>query len=194
MASDVTDLTSIAERNGERLLDMINDILDIEKIESGKFTMVPEVVSIDGVVREGIALNQAFAERHKTRLDTLGEILPVKVHVDRKRLLQVLTNLLSNAAKFSPEGVHVEVAVKAIDDLVRVEVHDRGPGIPENFRNRIFSRFSQADSTTARQKGGTGLGLAICKHMIEMMQGEIGFDERPGGGTTFWFQLPRHAN
>lgn len=194
VASDVTDLTTIAERNGERLLDMINDILDIEKIESGKFTMVPEVVSIDALVREGIALNQAFAERHNTHLETLGEILPVKVHVDRKRLLQVLTNLLSNAAKFSPEGKPVEVAVKAADGRVRVEVHDRGPGIPENFRSRIFSRFSQADSTTARQKGGTGLGLAICKHMIEMMQGEIGFDERPGGGTTFWFQLPRHAD
>ncbi|MDA0225021.1 MAG: PAS domain-containing sensor histidine kinase, partial [Proteobacteria bacterium] len=193
VASDVTDLTTIAERNGERLLDMINDILDIEKIESGKFTMVPEVVAVDSLVRESISLNQSFAERHKTHFDTMGELPAVKVHVDRKRLLQVLTNLLSNAAKFSPEGETVDVSVDTTDARVRVEVHDRGPGIPENFRDRIFSRFSQADSTTARQKGGTGLGLAICKHMIEMMQGEIGFSDRSGGGTTFWFELPKHS-
>jgi len=193
LPSDITDLTGIAERNGERLLDMINDILDIEKIESGKFTMVPEVVAVDSLVRESIALNQSFAERYKTHLDTLGELPAVNVHVDRKRLLQVLTNLLSNAAKFSPEGGSVEVSVYTKEARVRVEVHDRGPGIPDNFHGRIFSRFSQADSTTARQKGGTGLGLAICKHMIEMMAGEIGFDARTGGGTTFWFELPRHS-
>jgi signal transduction histidine kinase len=70
-------------------------------------------------------------------------------------------------------------------------VHDRGPGIPEAFRGRIFGRFAQADSTASREKGGTGLGLAICKRLIEMMQGKIGFDDRPGGGTTFWFELPR---
>ena len=104
--------------------------------------------------------------------------------------MQVVTNLLSNAAKFSPEGGTVDVTLQGDDDRVRVAVHDRGSGIPDAFRSRIFSRFAQADSTATRQKGGTGLGLAICKRLIELMNGHIGFEDRPGGGTTFYFELP----
>ena len=86
----------------------------------------------------------------------------------------------------------VEITTEDAGPNVRVGVHDRGSGIPEAFRGRIFGRFTQADSTATRQKGGTGLGLAICKRLVELMQGRIGFDDRPGGGTTFWFELPRH--
>jgi signal transduction histidine kinase len=113
------------------------------------------------------------------------------VLADRKRLLQVMTNLLSNAAKFSPERDAVEIRMTESRSYVRIEVQDRGPGIPEAFRARIFGRFAQADSTASRQKGGTGLGLAICKRLVEMMRGRIGFEDRAGGGTTFWFELPR---
>jgi two-component system sensor histidine kinase VicK len=87
----------------------------------------------------------------------------------------------------------VEISADDAGDNVRVGVHDRGSGIPEAFRQRIFGRFTQADSTDARQKGGSGLGLAICKRLIEIMQGRIGFDDRHGGGSTFWFELPRHT-
>jgi len=177
---------------GQRLLDLINDILDIEKIESGKLTLVPEIIRIDDLVRESMVLNKAFGERFKVRYVAAGELPGREVNADRKRLLQVMTNLLSNAAKFSPEDHAVEVSAEDREGVVRIAVHDRGPGIPENFRTRIFGRFTQADSTTARQKGGTGLGLAICKRLVEMMQGRIGFDDRPGGGTSFWFELPRH--
>jgi signal transduction histidine kinase len=118
---------------------------------------------------------------------------PVKVNADRKRVLQVMTNLLSNAAKFSTEGTAVEVTIEdAGDGAVRVGVHDTGPGIPENFRTRIFGRFAQADMSHTRQIGGTGLGLAICKRLVEMMGGRIGFSDRAAGGTTFWFELPKH--
>ena len=86
----------------------------------------------------------------------------------------------------------VEITTEEIPNWLRVAVHDRGPGIPEAFRSRVFGRFNQADSTTSRQKGGTGLGLAICKRLVEMMQGRIGFEDRPGGGTSFYFELPRH--
>jgi len=187
---DVLELTTVAERNAQRLLDLINDILDIEKIESGKLTLAPEALALDDVLREALVLNRAFAERYRVRFELRGELPQAPVHADRKRLLQVLTNLLSNAAKFSPEGGTVEVTLERTDGRVRVEVHDRGPGVPENFRARMFSRFAQAESALTRQKGGTGLGLAICKRLIEMMNGTIGFADRDGGGTTFYFELP----
>ena len=190
---DVTELTEVAERNGQRLLDLINDILDIEKIESGKLTLNPEVLRMDELVREAMLLNKGFGDRFHVRYQAKGELTTREVTADHKRLLQVMTNLLSNAAKFSPEGEVVEITTEEQGDWLRVGVHDRGPGIPEAFRSRIFGRFNQADSTTSRQKGGTGLGLAICKRLIEMMQGRIGFQDRDGGGTTFWFELPRHA-
>ena len=192
---DVAELTEVAERNGQRLLDLINDILDIEKIESGKLTLNPEIIRVDELVRESMLLNKGFGDRFHVRFEPRGELSTSEVNADRKRLLQVMTNLLSNAAKFSPEGEVVEITTEETAGQLRISVHDKGPGIPEAFRSRIFGRFNQADSTATRQKGGTGLGLAICKRLIEMMQGHIGFHERAGGGTgtTFWFELPRHA-
>ncbi len=198
LPQDVGELTSVAERNGSRLLDLINDLLDIEKIESGKLTLVQEVFRLGELLREAMVLNKAFGERFKVRFELAQDgnepASDGDVRADRKRLLQVMTNLLSNAAKFSPENGVVEVSLQARGSALRVGVHDRGPGIPESFRSRIFGRFAQADSTTARQKGGTGLGLAISKRLVEMMHGRIGFESREGGGTTFWFELPRHVS
>jgi PAS domain S-box-containing protein len=188
--SEIFELTTVAERNAQRLLDLINDLLDIDKIESGKFELVPESVQLSGLVQESLILNKSYADRFGVRLEVRGDVPDVHLYVDRKRLMQVMTNLLSNAAKFSPEGSAVEVCTTCVDSVVRVEINDRGPGIPEDFRARIFTRFAQADSTATRHKGGTGLGLAICKRLIELMSGRIGFEERPGGGTIFHFELP----
>lgn len=187
---DVEELTSIAERNGQRLLDLINDILDIEKIASGKLELTTEVCVVGDLVSEAMVLNQAFALRFQVSFRALGEFPQARARADKKRMLQIMTNLLSNAAKFSGQGSAVEVSVSVADGRVLVSVHDRGEGIPENFRNRIFSRFAQADSTMSRQQGGTGLGLAISKRLVELMGGRIGFHDRVGGGTTFWFELP----
>ncbi|MEK6244598.1 MAG: ATP-binding protein [Pseudomonadota bacterium] len=190
LTKDIAELTEVAERNAQRLLDLINDVLDIEKIESGKFVLFSEDISLDALVRESLILNRSFAERFKVRLNAHAELPDVPVNADHKRLLQVLTNLISNAAKFSPEGGTVEVSMTLAEGTVRVGVGDRGAGIPENFRDRIFGRFAQADSALTRQKGGTGLGLAISKRIIEAMNGRIGFEDREGGGTLFYFELP----
>jgi PAS domain S-box-containing protein len=187
---DHDEVVEIAERNGQRLLDLINEVLDIEKIESGRLTIVPEIVAVDDLVREAVRLNQGFADRFSVRLRIATELPAATVRADRKRLMQVLTNLLSNAAKFSPPTGDVDLSVHVRDGRVRVEVGDRGPGIPAAFRGRIFGRFAQADSADSRIKGGTGLGLAICKRLVEMMDGSVGFEDRPGGGTTFYFELP----
>jgi PAS domain S-box-containing protein len=187
---DQDEIVEIAERNGKRLLDLINEVLDIEKIESGRLTLEPEPLELAELLRESLRLNQGFADRFQARLALDGSVAPVTVRADRKRLMQVMTNLLSNAAKFSPPNGSVDVSVALRDGMVRVGVGDRGPGIPEAFRNRIFGRFAQADSADSRIKGGTGLGLAISKRLIEMMQGRVGFEDREGGGTTFFFELP----
>src|SRR5229473_6321967 len=135
LTQDIGELTAVAERNGTRLLDLINDLLDIEKIESGKLTLAPETFCLSDLVREALVLNKAFAERFKVRFELSGEKHgsppAASVHADRKRLLQVMTNLLSNAAKFSPDGGTVEITVEERGPSLRVGVHDRGPGIPE---------------------------------------------------------------
>ncbi|MGH8739527.1 MAG: ATP-binding protein, partial [Burkholderiales bacterium] len=190
MAKDQDELVEVAERNGQRLLDLINEVLDIEKIESGRVALVPEPVDLEGLLGESIRLNQGFADRFQVRLVLQEERLKVLVRADRKRLMQVMTNFLSNAAKFSPPDSAVDVALTQGGDKARVAVSDRGPGIPEAFRGRIFGRFAQADSADSRIKGGTGLGLAISKRLIEMMQGHVGYEDRAGGGTTFYFELP----
>jgi PAS domain S-box-containing protein len=190
MDKDQGELVEVAERNGQRLLDLINEVLDIEKIESGRLTLMPEPMPIDSLLNESVRLNQGYADRFRANLALHGSVPGVIVRADRKRLMQVMTNLLSNAAKFSPPNGAVDVSVSRLGDNVRVEVSDRGPGIPEAFRSKIFGRFAQADSADSRIKGGTGLGLAISKRLIELMQGRIGFDDRPGGGTTFFFELP----
>lgn len=190
LEKDQDELVDVAERNGQRLLDLINEVLDIEKLESGRLSLVPDTIALDDLVRESLQLNQGYADRFRVRLALDGEPPRVDVRADRKRLMQVMTNLLSNAAKFSPPGGTVEVAARRVGELVRVCVSDRGPGIPEKFRSRIFARFAQADLADSQVKGGAGLGLAICKRLMEMMQGHIGFADRPGGGTTFFFELP----
>ncbi len=107
--------------------------------------------------------------------------------------MQVMANLLSNAAKYSPRGACVEVRMERRRNTVRVSVFNPGPGIPEEFKPRVFDRFAQADSSNSRQRGGTGLGLAICKMIIDRLGGQIGFVSTPGAGATFYFDLQAQA-
>src|SRR5919201_5882193 len=152
-------------------------------------SLTPDPLQLDEVFRDALTLNQGFADRFAVKLRLQGDVPRLMVRADRKRLMQVVTNLLSNAAKFSPPNGAVDIIVTRREAAVRVAVADRGPGIPLAFRSRIFGRFAQAHSADARIKGGSGLGLAISKRLVELMQGEIGFEDRQGGGTTFFFQL-----
>ena len=183
-------LIGIAHKNCVRLVRLINDILDIEKIESGKMAFNRVSQEIMPLVRQAIEANQAFAGEFSVTLALEQERPDAYVTVDGDRIQQVLTNLLSNAAKFSPAGATVEVSVGRRGDNIRVEVADCGDGIPEKFREGIFGRFCQADASSTRKREGTGLGLSIAKAIIEKHGGQIGFETETGTGTTFFFEVP----
>ncbi|HMO23621.1 MAG TPA: PAS domain S-box protein, partial [Candidatus Melainabacteria bacterium] len=181
-------VVSIAERNTIRLIGLINDILDIEKLEAGKLDMVFENTNMKDIMERSEQSVNTFAANNGVKL----EMMPTdaQVYADGDRIVQVLVNLLSNAIKFSPQGQTVTVAVENAAGFVHVRVIDRGRGIPEQFKKLLFQRFQQVEASDAKKKGGTGLGLAICKGIIEQHGGQIGVDSEEGKGSTFWFRLP----
>lgn len=183
-------LIAIATSNCDRLLLLINDILDTEKIETGKMIFHLKVVDINHVVEEAIAANKMFAEKFDIEIHFNERAQDALVNVDSDRLIQVLTNLISNAVKFSPKNEIVIIKTKVIDSMVRISVLDQGAGIPVEFQTKIFQKFSQADSSSAREKGGTGLGLSISKSIIEKLGGTLGFANLPECGSVFYFDLP----
>ncbi len=190
LSDQAKKMIDIAYKNTDRLIRLINDILDLEKMESGRMQYKLESLEISKLVERSIEANKAYARQYNVSFSLVGRVPKVKIHGDRDKLEQVLTNLFSNAAKFSPENGVVEVAITPADEAVRVSVSDHGLGIPEEFCHRIFEKFSQADSSDTRQKGGTGLGLAICKAIVEELGGTIGLESETGKGTTVYFDLP----
>jgi DNA-binding response OmpR family regulator/two-component sensor histidine kinase len=183
-------LLAIAHKNSQRLGRLLNDILDIEKLESGRVVFNLSQVDMRTLVEQAIEDNRGFAEGYGVhiRLDTAS--VDGDVNADPDRLSQVITNLLSNAIKFSPADEEVLVVIERSGSVLRISVRDHGSGVPGTFRPHIFEKFAQADATSSRQKGGTGLGLSIVKQIVERLGGEVGFDDAPGGGTIFFVQLP----
>jgi PAS domain S-box-containing protein len=183
-------LVEIAYRNSERLVRLVNDILDIDRLEDGRMAFQPRPVALLPLVETAIELNHAYAESLRVGLVLHQALLGAMAHVDPDRIVQVLTNLLSNAAKFSPPEGTVSISMARCGNYIRLAVADQGPGIPDEFRDRIFDRFAQADTSDSRQRGGTGLGLHIAKAIVEESGGNIGFESRIGGGTLFYCDLP----
>lgn len=183
-------MVEIAYKNSERLVRLINDILDIEKIESGKMVFAMNPLELGPVIEQALEDNLAYGTQFDVKFHLEQAIPEVKIIGDSDRLLQVLTNLLANAAKFSPPGDKVLISVVHNGGTVRVSITDHGPGITQEFRKIIFQKFAQEDTSATRQKGGTGLGLSISRAIIEKHQGLIGFETIPGVKTTFYFELP----
>lgn len=187
---DMKSMLDVAYRNSDRLIRLINDILDIGRIESGKLDHLMAPLDLGDVLDEALQANEGYGTEFKVTFVRANDAPKARVMGDHDRLIQVMSNLISNAAKFSPENGQVEISLSRRDGGFRVAVTDHGPGIPEDFRDKIFGKFSQADSTDTRQKGGTGLGLYIAKAIVEKHGGKIGFHTQTGKGTTFFFDLP----
>jgi signal transduction histidine kinase/DNA-binding response OmpR family regulator len=195
VSPEVRELLEIAHNNSERLVLLVNDILDMEKIESGRLEFRRERQFARKLLEQAVEANRAYGEQYGVtfRLEVSEADQDSTVYADAARIQQVMANLLSNAAKFSPAGGVVDVSLAADPGNVMFCVRDRGKGIPTEFRDRVFQRFAQADSSDVRQKGGTGLGLSISRTIVEHHGGTMGFEDGAGGGTLFWFSLPRLA-
>ncbi len=185
-------LLSIAHTNSQRLTRLVDDILDIEKMEAGRVVFNFKRVEVRPLVEQVIEANRAYAEGYgvRMRLEDASTDPAADVRADPDRLFQVVTNLLSNAIKFSPTDNEVVIAIFKENGLVRFTVRDHGPGIPVDFKPLIFEKFAQADARDARQKGGTGLGLSIVKQIVDRLNGKVGFADAPDGGTVFSVELP----
>jgi signal transduction histidine kinase len=189
VSEKVRDVLTRLEKSGRHLLGLINDVLDLSKIEAGQLTLSLSDYSMKEVVQTVFTGVESLAGEKKLALkSTVSPDLPLG-HGDERRITQVLLNLVGNAIKFTEVG-EVRVEVSATDGAFRVAVSDTGPGIAPADQAKIFEEFQQVDSSSTRKKGGTGRGLSIAKRIIEMHGGRIWVESSPGKGSTFWFTLP----
>lgn len=184
-------LMGIALRNAERLIRITNDILDLERINSGIMTLEPKDCALDSLMQRACEMVDGMARELDVKLEPHPSA--EQVWADADRVVQILTNLLSNAIKFSPPGARVSIEATRQEDLVLLRVSDDGPGIPEEVQPTLFKYFQHVDSTDAREHGGAGLGLAICRLLVEQHGGQIWVESAPGQGSTFYFTLPTKA-
>ena len=184
------NMLDIAYNNADRLLLLINDILDLEKIESGKMEFNFTEVNINELIIYCIAQNAGLAEKYNICFNyNSNNSLPF-VRADQDRIFQVFNNLMSNAAKFEPNEGVIEIATTLKNNNIQVSITDHGSGIPLDFQDKVFQTFTQADMSNTKKIGGTGLGLAISKKIIEQHNGEINFTSKPGEGACFYFSIP----
>ena len=184
------ELLTTAYNNTERLMNLINDLLDMQKIEAGKLDFNIRQVNLSEAMEKAIADNISYAKQYDVNIDCLESDRNLMINVDPLRLDQIMSNLLSNAVKFSHKNTSVLISTTTKGTFAKISVIDSGEGIPEKFFGTIFSKFTQNDASATRAKGGTGLGLAITKQMVESMAGSIDFSSIVGEGTTFNIYIP----
>lgn len=182
-------LLFIAKTNGDRLHNLINDILDFQKFSAGQMPFSLERHAVATLVEDTLLANLALCDKHGVRFNSSLRERSLSCVVDPKRFHQVMANLLSNAAKFANRGSMIEVAAEKLGPSIRISIKNTGPGIEEAFRDRVFMPFSQESSMSDLRSGGTGLGLSITKQIVEQMGGEIGFESIPNESTVFWFTI-----
>ncbi|RDL43266.1 histidine kinase [Marinomonas piezotolerans] len=196
LSSDQQKLVELASQSGDALLDLINDILDLSKIEAGELDLEMAELDLQTLLEDVASLMRIKAQEKGVELIAPETLLPaMKVTGDRARIRQVMVNLIGNAIKFTPEGGKVRLIAEIVNKgsdvaTIRISVVDNGIGISGDLQSRLFQRFKQIDSSTTRRYGGTGLGLAISRELVEAMQGEIGVTSTLGEGATFWFSVP----
>lgn len=191
LAVSARRLITIAHGNCQRLVRLINDILDIEKLESGKVQFTVQPAELRALAEQAIDDNTGFANGYDVAVRLDPASIKVVVGADSDLVLQVIGNLLSNAVKFSPSGGEVFVKVENFGTMGRLSVCDQGPGVPDDYKSRIFEKFIQVDAADDRKKGGTGLGLSIVKQIMLHLGGEVGLERLPMRGCVFYVQLPR---
>lgn len=184
-------LLEIAHRNADRLVLIVNDMLDLDKISNGQMEFEIQDVDVSDLILETDQANMILQQRFGVNVELIGTKAPVYLRTDPNRVIQVLTNLLSNAYKFSKPSDRIVIDVQDGAEHVRVSVQDEGPGIPLDEQHKIFDRFADMTNSDRAAKGGTGLGLNICKAIIESLGGTIGFETKVGVGSTFYFTLPK---
>jgi signal transduction histidine kinase len=190
----VKELIDIAEKNSQRLILLVNDLLDMRKLESGKMPFDMQTVNLVEVIAHSIEETREFARQYEVDYEFEPEQTRILVHGDPNRLQQVMVNLLSNAAKYGQAQHRVHIDIACPDRTVRVSVSNPGSSIPPEFQPRVFDKFTQADGADSRSSRGSGLGLSIVKAIIEAHQGRIDFHSHPATGTTFYFDLPHYRD
>ncbi|MEQ8604785.1 MAG: PAS domain S-box protein [Marivibrio sp.] len=184
------EMVAIAQSNSRRLKHLINDLLDIEKLAAGQMRFDMKRCSLRALIDEALAANGGIGAEQGVALVLDGEIADVSIFVDAHRFAQILSNLISNAVKFSPPEGAVEISTERRGARVRVNITDHGTGVPPSFRDRIFEKFAQADASDSRKRGGSGLGLAITRELVERMGGSVDFVSVEGRGARFFVELP----
>lgn len=193
LSEESKKLTQVALTNCDRLNLLINDLLDIQKIEAGKMDFNFEDTRIDLFIKQCIESNTGYAQKMGVSYELVQPVPEITLTIDQNRIAQIMANLLSNAAKFGAPNDHIKILIHRDNDYVRVSVVDHGEGIPEQFKHRVFEKFAQSEMSTTRNASGTGLGLCIVKAIVEEHGGSVGFISSEGKGSTFYFDLPINA-
>lgn len=188
--SGVDRAIAIAKRNSYRLSELIDDLLDLQKLEAGQMEMTLEPIDIIQVVETYVEDMQSYADTRQIGLKFTTAASSLAVYSDPARLGQVIMNVISNAVKFSPVGGEVKIVVERFEKHVEIQVVDCGPGIPAGAENKVFGRFEQVEQSATRAKGGTGLGMNISKLILEQLGGKIFYESKLGQGTAFYVSIP----